>query len=151
MDLFVDTHEMNLKNIQYWIKDYLRKKDDCILITDLIMDYLESERFPDSKSLICQLAVYGFLSHEEIEKLISLLWFELKRERTKQQERTSHSAKYQRTSSSSSSTKVNSRNSSELCDSYHKQRHSTKVYNDDDDWTTKVSGSNSKRVYNTEK
>lgn len=139
MDIIVDTHEMNLKNIQSWVKDYLRKKDEHALLTDLIMDYLESEQFPDRKTMICELADYGFLSLDEVKKLMSKLWDELEREQSRRHDKSVHSAKYQRTSSSSSSSsKVASRASANTCDSYN-LHHTTRVvrYNDDSEPSSK--------------
>lgn len=144
MDVYIDIEEIRLKNVEYWIKDYLSKKEECVLITDIIMDYLGSERYPDHKSLTLELADYGFLSLDEAKKLISQLWLELK----KQQERASHNAKYQKIASSSSTLKVSSKIGTDSSDPYDKKR-PTKVFSSDDDWTNpKFSGS--KRVH-TEK
>lgn len=66
------------------------------------MDYLESERFPDSKSLTCELADFGILSPDKVEKLISQLWVELEKDQSKRIKR-AHNAKYLKTSDSGAS------------------------------------------------
>lgn len=151
MEQFVDIQEVRLKNIEDWIrKEYLKGKHECDLITDLIIDYLSSERFPDPKSLGCELADYGFLSPIEVKKLVSQLWLQLKREQSIYQERTTttHNAKYLKTSNHSGSSRVGSKIGSDSKDTLDRPRHSTKVFTDDDDWTiSNFSGSTTKRVY----
>lgn len=86
----VDTQRIDLKKIECWLKVYFKnfkisylndnkisnKQSKIIpdLITDLILDFLRSERYPDAQVLQCSLNDLGVLSLSEGKKLMKHLW-----------------------------------------------------------------------------
>lgn len=92
----VDTYKIDLNMIRKRIREYLREKNEprFEFITDLILDYLKSERFPDAKVMQCDLQDIGLISQDKAKKLIARLWDEMV------EFDMTHREKYQRTSTS---------------------------------------------------
>lgn len=118
----VDTQKINLKYTEEWLRDKLKKHSfsHYDLMTDLIVDYIQSERYPDPKVLQCEIADYGLLSLNEVKQLIRRVWINL----TDQQE-AFQKAKYRKVSdSNSSSSKLSTSGESRHCasnQSYYSQ------------------------------
>lgn len=119
LDKVVDTHKIDLELIKYWIREHpkLRKHvQESDLMIDLIMDYLETERYPDAKVLQGELAEFRFLKYEYLKRLMGELWHELL---CLQEMSTSHSSKYQKTITPSGSTaKISTSSSVNNCNSH---------------------------------
>jgi len=121
LDQVIDTHKIDLRNIQTWLYDYLYKKKRITqfqLISDLIIDYLKAEQFPDAKVIQCELADYGILSEVRVQSLMRKLWDELLDDQLN-----NRSSKYQKISTPrGSTTKISSSSgssSSSSADRHH--------------------------------
>lgn len=112
LDNVIDIYKVDLNLIRRQIRDYLREKDVARyeLISDLILDYLESERFPDAKVIQCDLVDIGLVTPSIAKKLIRRLWDDLL------ENENYHKGKYQRTlAPNGSSKRVSSSSSSYSC------------------------------------
>ena len=108
----IDTTKVDLRLIRRQMRDYLREKEvtKIELVSDLIIDYLESECYPDAKVMLCDLKNIGLIRPEMAKKLIRKLWNDLL------DSEIAHKDKYRRATSSNSTPKrVNSGTSSYGC------------------------------------
>lgn len=105
----IDTQKINLKSLEEWLREKLKKNSFSHhdLMTDLIVDYIGSEKYPDPKVLQCELADFGLLDSEQVKRLTSRVWHYL----TDQQENY-HNSKHRKTSDSS---KVSTSSDSHHC------------------------------------
>lgn len=78
LDEVIDTQKIDFKHVRRWLRDYIadkqRNHDYLDLVTDLIVDYLKKERFPDAKVIQCEIADFGFLGSDNSKKLMRRLW-----------------------------------------------------------------------------
>ena len=121
----VDTERINLTTIECLLIKYLEHKcpDSKELIVDLILHFLKSERFPDPKTLQCEIADFKFLNANETKKLITLLWQELLVQQRR--DNSGPSAKYLKASSSSgnSSSRISTSNDNRHGQNGHQRYH----------------------------
>ena len=119
-DKVVDSCKINVHRVEDWLHGYLMdkyqlKKFDVDLVTDLITDYLKSERYPDPKVMQCELADYGVLTTDRARRLMRKLWYELI-VLIENEDAFLPSTKYLKTSTSSgSSSRVSSVGASRSC------------------------------------
>lgn len=119
LDNVIDTHKIDFKHVRRWLCDYLQGKktnhDYIELITDLIVDHLRKERFPDAKVIQCEIADIGLLSSDKSKRLMRRFWEYANDLQDKPD--TYNASKYRKTSSSSgSTTKIST---SSRSDQYH--------------------------------
>lgn len=94
----IDTLKINLKTLEEWLRERLRTNSFSHhdLMTDLIVDFIGSERYPDPKVLQCDLADFGLLDSEQVKRLMSRVWYHLI-----DQQENYHNSKHRKTSDSS--------------------------------------------------
>lgn len=101
LNTVVDTQKINLKQIEEWLREKLKTHSfsHYDLMTDLIVDYIQREQYPDPRVLQCEIADYKLLSQDEVKQLIKRVWSYLC-----QQQEALHKAKQRKVSDSTSST-----------------------------------------------
>lgn len=96
LDKLVDSRKLDLRDTKAWLRN--SKLIDHELVLDLIIDHLRSERYPDPRTLQCELIDLGIANPTNLRRLIRRLWGHLA-----EIQDSSHTSKYQRTSTACNS------------------------------------------------
>lgn len=89
----IESRKLDLRRVKQWLSDSKNLTQEKLII-ELIIDHLRTEKYPDGKTLQCELTDLRIESPRTIERLVRKLWDHLEAE----QDWAGHSAKYQKTS-----------------------------------------------------
>lgn len=104
LDTIIHSRKLDLRHVERWLRESDLTNSD--LVIEFVMNHLRSHRYPDGKTLQCELSDLGATSSKSARRLVRKLW-----QRLAEEQDNTHSSKYQRTSTAHGS-RVSSRASS---------------------------------------
>lgn len=109
LEQVIDMEKVETRRADKWLADYAAKDKSTYsgLVRDYTADYLKRHRWPDGKTIQCELVDLAILSQDEAKGFLKRLWNKL----LEIQDPPKHSDKYQKTPSSALSSSSSGRKS----------------------------------------
>lgn len=106
LNVVVDCEKIDLSLVKEILHEHLT--NEHTIMSDLIMDHIKRERYPDPKVLQCELNEFEFMGFDETKRLVAIIWSNM----VDIQERFIQATKYRKTYTNDSTSRVSTTNTS---------------------------------------